>query len=554
MTELRLIPAAAVMWMAVAALILSGTWKISAGLLCVAVLVSCVFKLWGQTLVIGALSAGATLMAALRIHSAREFPPPQTWVGNAETIKVLASGDQLISFRVAGYPTPIPLFYSGDEEIEKASLIAVSGRVQTDSFPGVGDIVISAEDIDVVEAATGYSAWVNHVRDGFAYAVESSVGESSQGLLPGMVLGDTRLQDPLESQTYIDTGLSHLSAVSGSNVAIVVSAVVLLSYFLTVGPRVRVAVALVSLAIFVSLVGFEPSVLRASVTGLVGLLAIINSSRMEPIQGLSLAVIFLLFYDSNLAVHYGFLLSCAATAGIVMLYPLLYRALGPPLSRWHTPDILVRALTVAIAADLVTIPIIALMARQVSLVAVLANVLVDIAVPPITLLGLIAVLASLLPWPVEYPLLKIIEPFTWWIHHVAQWCQQLPHATVEVAAGWLGIAWACVIGLWIVVALHQGFVRELLIGSLLFFAFGMWHNKLPAQIDPSTVRFVVIAEVSEIADVARDKELIIVEDPSGLSSDRPTITKEGIPVLFPYRDGDVTLHVDGTQHAADGRF
>lgn len=554
MTEVRLVPVAAVMWMAVAALIISGSWVLSVGIVGIAIIAACVFKHWGQAVVIAALGVGAVVMAALRISSAKAFEAPQTWVGTAETIKFLDSGDQLISLRVEGYPAPIPVFYSGSDTIEKASLIAVSGRIKPDSFPGVGDLTISTEDIDQLEPATGYSAWVNQVRDGFSQAVEETVGESSRGLIPGMVLGDTRLQGSIEAQTYIDTGLSHLSAVSGSNVAIVVSSVVVLSYFLTAGPRIRVVASLLSLVIFVSLVGFEPSVLRASVTGIVGLLAIINSSRMEPMHGLSLSVICLLFYDSNLAVHYGFLLSCAATAGIVMLQPLLYRAIGPPLAVWKVPDIVVRAFAVSIAADLVTIPIIALMARQISLVAVLANVLVELAVPPITLLGLIAVLASLLPWPVEYPLLKIIEPFTWWIHHVAKWCQQLPNSTLEISAGWAGIAWACMAAVWVVVIIYKGYVRTLAVCCVCFFLFGAWNNRLPAQIDPTELRFVIIADDSELTDVPEHAELIIVEDPHGSMSDRPIVTREGIPVLYPYRDGEVSLHIDGTQHAADGRF
>ncbi|BAU96684.1 competence protein ComE-like protein [Corynebacterium suranareeae] len=554
MTELRLVPVAAVMWIAVAALIISALHVLALGIIVVAVMVAVAFKHWGQGLVIGAVSLGGVAIAALRMNSAQEFVRPDTWVGTAENIKILDSGDQLISFKVEGFPALIPVFYSGDLSIEKASVIAVSGRESPDSFAGIGDLTISTTDIELLSPATGYSAWVNQVRDGFAQSVETSVGESSRGLIPGMVLGDTRLQGTIESQTYIDTGLSHLSAVSGSNVAIVVSSVVVLSYFLTAGPRTRVAASLSALVIFVSLVGFEPSVLRASVTGIVGLLAIINSSRMEPMHGLCLAVIFLLFYDSNLAVQYGFLLSCAATAGIVVLNPLLYLALGPPLARWRVPDIVVRALAVSIAADLVTIPIIALMARQVSLVSVLANVLVDIAVPPITLLGLVAVLASLLPWPVEYVLLKIIEPFTWWIHQVATWCQQLPNSTVEINAGWLGIAWASVAALWVVVIIHKGFIRTLLICCALFFLFGMWHGRLPEQMDPTHMRFVIISEESEIPDVDKGTELIIVKDPKGSMSQRPIVTSEGVPVLYPYRDGEVSIHIDGTQHAADGRF
>lgn len=163
------------------------------------------------------------------------------------------------------------------------------------------------------------AAWSNHVKDVFAESVARTVGERSQGLIPGMVLGDTSLQTPAEQQAYIHTGLSHLSAVSGANVAIVTTAAAVLASAVGLGLRGRVACAVVALTVFASLVGPEPSVLRASVTGLVGLTAVLASSVAEPVHALSLAVIGLVLVDSNLAVSYGFALSVAATAGIVAL-------------------------------------------------------------------------------------------------------------------------------------------------------------------------------------------------------------------------------------------
>lgn len=111
---------------------------------------------------------------------------------------------------------------------------------------------------------------------------------------------------------------------------------------------------------YVFLVGPEPSVLRAAVTGVVGLTAVVASRRSEPVHALCLAVIGLVVWDSNLAVNYGFALSVAATAGIVVVSPLIAQALG------FLPDLLARALAVAIAADVVTMPIIALMSGRVS--------------------------------------------------------------------------------------------------------------------------------------------------------------------------------------------
>src|SRR5690625_3442007 len=116
-----------------------------------------------------------------------------------------------------------------------------------------------------------------------------------------MVLGDTSLQDTAQQELFIDTGLSHLSAVSGANVAIVLTAFFLLCRWVGLGPRVQVISAGVALLGFVVLVGTEPSVLRAGVAGVVGLLAVVNSSRAEPIHSLCIGIIGLIVWDSNMA-------------------------------------------------------------------------------------------------------------------------------------------------------------------------------------------------------------------------------------------------------------
>lgn len=550
MRELRLLPAALCTWFLVAWLIIQGSWWVPLLLLAGVILVALALGQPGQALSIPAVAVAAGLLAAERIRQAQAAVIGHRVTGRVESLRPVGEDNHLIQLRIPGQPVPLPVFHSGDAAPEPGQLITAVGTTSPNDRAGITAVVFNAGSVTVEEAATGHTAWVNSLREGFSGSVSRWVGESSQGLIPGMVLGDTRMQDELEQQLYIDTGLSHLSAVSGSNVSIVVTSVVVLCTALTLGPRIQVAGAVVALLLFVSVVGTEPSVLRAAVTGLVGLAAVLNSARMEPMHGLCLAVIALLFWDSDLAVHFGFILSVAATAGIVALHPLLYRG----LARTGMMDVLVRALAVAIAADLVTIPVIMLMSGRVSLVAVLANVAVAAAVPPVTLIGLIAVLLSLLPGSPEAVALVLIEPCTWWIHQVASWCQALPNATLETGAGVLALTWALTCCTWVVVALHHGAFRVLATGLVLVVLFGGQTQRLPPVVDPAGLRHVVVDSEAGVHRVPAGTELIIVTDPRGAPAQRPTVTSSGIPVLFPFRDGEVHLHVDGSQHAVDGRF
>lgn len=548
MRELRLLPTALLTWLMVLSVILTRDIRVGMLLVLCGVVVATGLRQTGQAVTLSAIAVATGCLTWWRVRWAEHTELSTPVVGTVKTAKKLGEDLSIIRLDVQGYPAVVPVLLRSDQDVPRSAQVMVSGRMTDNDRPGIGEVLLNATEVEILQEAVGYAGWVNQTRDTFAAAVLQHVGPSSQGLIPGMVLGDTRMQDAVEEQTYIDTGLSHLSAVSGANVSIVTTSVIVIMALLTIGPRLQVAGAATALVVFVSLVGTEPSVLRATVTGTVGLLAVINSRRMEPVHGLSLAVIGLLLWDPDLAVHYGFILSVVATAGIIMLFPLLYRALAS--TGW--PDILLRALAVAIAADVVTMPIIAMMAGKISVVAVVANVLVTPAVAPVTVVGLIAVILSLLPGGVEIIPLKIVEPFSWWIHQVGGFCQGLPLSTVEIGNGLLGIIWVITACCWLIVGIYYGFLRIIGVVFLGTMVFQWYSNRLPPVVDPSTVGYVVVDKLP--ATVPSGTELIIVTDPEGQAADRPTTTREGIPVMFPNRDGEVTWHVDGSQHAVDGRF
>ncbi|MGH3757263.1 ComEC/Rec2 family competence protein, partial [Actinophytocola sp.] len=122
------------------------------------------------------------------------------------------------------------------------------------------------------------------------------------GLLPGLVVGDTDELSRRVEQEFKTAGLAHLLAVSGSNLAIVCVAVLLLLRVLRVGPRGAAAGAMGALVGFVVLAGPEPSVLRAGVMGAVGLLALAIGRERAALPALGTAVVLLVLWDPAMAV------------------------------------------------------------------------------------------------------------------------------------------------------------------------------------------------------------------------------------------------------------
>ena len=542
MSELRLVPAALTVWACVAVYLVTGRLPLTGVVLLAVVALCLLLRQPGQAALVGGASAVAVFVAAVRVARASEAD-----LGGVVSGRVVGEPSQtvtgawLLNLAVPGYPVELPVFLDEDPGVAGGAVVAADLVMSDSDRPGVGAVLAEGTLVGV-GPPEGYRVVTAFIRERLRTAVRGELDGEHAGLIPGMVLGDTTLQSAAAEQLYVATGLSHLSAVSGANVALITTTAVLVCRAFALGPREQAAAASLALVGFVLLVGTEPSVLRAAVTGLVGLAAVVNSSRMEPVHALALSVIVLLLVDSDLAVSYGFALSAAATAGIVALSPVLAR----PLGRIRMPAILARALAVAVAADVVTMPIIAVMAGEVSTVSVLANVLVAPLTAPITVLGLVTTALCLLPGPVGGLAVHLISPMTWWIHQVAEFCAALPLSTVSAHPVAVLLVYC-----WLIAAI---LARQWWLLLLLGAGLGLVGVDRPAAPVATGLETFAVETVDEVGRAPPGTQVIIVTDPAGSPATRPTVTGDGVPVLFPSRDGPVTVHTDGTQRAGDGRF
>ena len=139
------------------------------------------------------------------------------------------------------------------------------------------------------------------------------------GLVMGLALGDTSRLDPGIVEDFRATGLTHLVAVSGANVALFLAPVLGLATLAGLGMRGRLVVGLAAVAFFVVLTRAEPSVLRAGAMAGLGLFGIFLGRPRSPPAALGGSVLGLLAADPTLAFAVGFQLSVAATAGMMLM-------------------------------------------------------------------------------------------------------------------------------------------------------------------------------------------------------------------------------------------
>lgn len=237
---------------------------------------------------------------------------------------------------------------------------------------------------------------------------------AERGLLPGLVLGDVTAMPPELVEDFRTTGLTHLTAVSGANVGIVILATLWAARWAGLRGLALPVVAAAAMVGFVVLCRPQPSVLRASVMGAVALLALATGRRRQGMPALAAAVVALVLVDPWLSRSYGFVLSVLATGGILLLAPGWRDAWAR-----RVPRPVAEALAIPIAAQVACAPVIVLLAAQVSLVAVPANLLVAPAVPPATVLGVLAAVTAPVAPPLASALGRLGGVPAGWIADVA---------------------------------------------------------------------------------------------------------------------------------------
>ncbi|MGH8932669.1 MAG: ComEC/Rec2 family competence protein [Egibacteraceae bacterium] len=244
-----------------------------------------------------------------------------------------------------------------------------------------------ANEITVTGPAPAFVRRTNVVRERTRLAAARHLDPDDAALLSGLVTGDTRGLPEAREDQLDAAGLSHLIAVSGSNVALVLAGALGLAQLAGVGIRARRWIGVAALCWFALLVRAEPSVLRASVMAVLVLLAGMLGRRLEPLHTLAIAAVILLLVDPAIAGQLGFGLSVLATAGVLVVAPWLAGRLPGP-----RPVRLLLAATVG--AQLGVAPLLIRVEGTVPLGALPANLIAGPAASAASIIGAVAALVA----------------------------------------------------------------------------------------------------------------------------------------------------------------
>jgi competence protein ComEC len=275
------------------------------------------------------------------------------------------------------------------------------------------------------------AAWRTRVKRTALAAMDGALPPASAALLGGLLLGERTALPPEIQDAFRMAGVYHVLAVSGFNVALVAASVLAVLTLARVGPRAAALGAGIAVVGFAVVVGPEPSVVRATVMGVLVLGARLLDREASVLNGLAFAGLAILVARPTDLFDPGFQLSFAATLGIIVMP--------------HPHGTIAGALSVSLAAQLAVLPITLAHFNQFSMIGPLANLGAVPLAAGATVLGLLgASLAFVVPGMADL-LFNAAWPILLGLRAVAAGAAAVPGALVHLPAP-SGLAIICYAG------------------------------------------------------------------------------------------------------------
>jgi competence protein ComEC len=274
--------------------------------------------------------------------------------------------------------------------------------------------------------------WIGQVHRRTDVALGYGLRPREAAVVRGMVLGDRSLMPEELQKSFQRSGITHVLAISGQHVVIVAGVIYFLIRILAIAPTIRAGLTMGLVWLYILIAGSPPSAIRAGVVATFVLAAPLLGRQLSALHFMTTMLALVLAYNPQLIYSTGFQLSVAAVFGILLLTrplkSLVERTLLRPFAR--PPHHISNLISVSLAAQTATSPIVAATFDQVSVVGVLTNL---IAVPlsgPILILGLLGSLAGNIFPLLAYPLNACNGFLVAILIQTAKVASSLPYATV----------------------------------------------------------------------------------------------------------------------------
>jgi ComEC/Rec2-related protein len=298
-------------------------------------------------------------------------------------------------------------------------------------------------------------ASIFHLRNQLAALIAQALPQPEAAIFIAIFLGLRTPALNILASAFIETGTVHLIVSSGFKVTVLSGLVSRPTHYLLpentgsfpLTPLhkswrdwTKMLLLLLSIALYTVLSGAGPAALRSGIMG--GLLVIAPrlGRNYNIYTGLAGAALLMTCIDPFLLWDVGFQLSFLGTLGIVLLTPYFQKFLHT-ITRLPAGLFIIELAAVTLAAQVATMPIIAITFQQISLIAPIANILTVPLLGPLIFLGLIISIIGLIFHPLSLLCGWVAQPLLRYIQIVINQCAKLPYAFLTINNFAVPIAW-----------------------------------------------------------------------------------------------------------------
>jgi competence protein ComEC len=266
-------------------------------------------------------------------------------------------------------------------------------------------MVDAVPDLLLQDQGNPVRAGIYHLKERALTLIYQIYPDPEASLLAGILLGvEKGIPTPVR-KAFDKTGTSHIIAISGFNMTII-AGLFAGSFGRLLGPRKGALAAIVGISIYTILVGANAAVVRSAIMGGLSIFARQVGRRQHGLNTLAITAAVMALFNPMILGDHGFQLSVAATLGLILYAEVFSEAFKGLITRRLSEETAMRVtrpvgeyVLFTLAAQLVTLPVMAYHFNRISLVALVANPLILPAQPPVMILGGLAVLLGLVNYP-----------------------------------------------------------------------------------------------------------------------------------------------------------
>jgi len=371
-------------------------------------------------------------------------------------------GRQMVNVRL-----PVLLFASDQSAVDRMMSLVPGMRIEvigglSPPYSGSAQAAVMnvRGSLTVLTNPPRYQGLAWQLRQGLHAALRGT-SPDAQGLVPGLALGDSSALDSGLRDSMQAAELTHLIAVSGANVTILLMVVLFLIRKFSQRKTVIYGWALVVLIAFVIVVRPQPSVIRAAVMGVIALVAGFTQNRRAAVPALAATIIILISIDPWLAVSFGFALSVVATGALLFWAKQVFAFLDRHTSS-RIPAWILDTLAITVCAQIGVFPILVALGSVLSVASIPANMIAVPLATPSMLLGIVAALSSTFAPALGHLVAIFAAVPAQCIAQIARWAAALTWLRIPWPQGLVGVSLALAM---VILGLHFRMNWQRLVGT-----------------------------------------------------------------------------------------